>query len=243
MENQETLNSEATTVDTTIQTDSNSTQNPQGQAEDKVSKEEYLNAQAFGTRARQAEIAMATKLVQTDGTQLHSIDDVKVRDAVTKQLLKMSYAEASAVLGANFDISKGTEDDSDDTTARQTSPWIERQLKLLQFKDAQREVDSAIEAYATKNPEVFKADAETMKEKIRSELENISTSLSPDERVRRAATVSLWNPMDKQSLAYNLLLSWAAGSPKGATQQKEDEANKTTKLQDELRLLWGIKQK
>lgn len=190
MENQETLNSEATNVDTTIQTDSNSTQNTQVQAEDKVSKEEYLNAQAFGTRARQAEIAMATKLVQTDGKQLHSIEDVKVRDAVTRQILKMSYAEASAVLGAGFDVGQSNGDDPSDTTT-QGNPAIERQLKLLQFKDSQREVESAIDAYSTKNPELFKADAETMKEKIRSELENISTSLSPDERVRRAATVSL----------------------------------------------------
>lgn len=188
-DNQDSLNSEATNkVDTTIQSDSTNSQNTTVQAET-VSKDEYLNAQAFGTRARQAEIAMATKLVQTNGAELHSIEDVKVRDAVTKQLLQMSYAEASAVLGANFDISKGTGDNSDDTTVGNSN--IERQLKLLQYKDSQREVESAIEAYLAKHPEMLKADADGMKERIRNELENISTKLTTEERVRRAATVSL----------------------------------------------------
>ena len=41
---------------------------------------------------------------------------------------------------------------------------------------------------------------------IRNELQNISSSLSVDERVRRAATVSFGNPVDKESLAYQILL-------------------------------------
>ena len=157
MENQETLNRDETTkVVESIQSDSTNNGNSNQEQTHKVyTEEEYKNAQAFGTSARQAEIAMATKLVQHNGAELHSITDVKVRDAVTKQLLNMSYAEASAVLGANFDVSKGTGDDSDDTTAN-TNSSIERQLKLLQYKDAQREVDTAIEAYAAKNPEIFK---------------------------------------------------------------------------------------
>lgn len=69
-----------------IQNDSINNQNPQGQA-DVVTKEEYLNAQAFGTKARQNEIAMATKLAQKDSKELHAIEDSKVKDAVTKQLL------------------------------------------------------------------------------------------------------------------------------------------------------------
>jgi hypothetical protein len=69
-----------------IQNDSTNAQNPQGQVET-VTKEEYLNAQAFGTKARQNEIAMATKLAQKDSKELHAIEDSKVKDAVTKQLL------------------------------------------------------------------------------------------------------------------------------------------------------------
>ena len=46
-----------------IQNPLTNTQNPEGQAE-MVTKEEYINAQAFGTKARQNEIAMATKLPQ-----------------------------------------------------------------------------------------------------------------------------------------------------------------------------------
>lgn len=49
-----------------------------------------------------------------------------------------------------------------------------------------------------------------MKERIEKELEYVSTALPIDERIRRAATASLGNPMDKQSLAYNLLLNGTA---------------------------------
>jgi hypothetical protein len=69
-----------------IQNDSTNSQNTQVQA-DMVSKEEYLNAQSFGTKARQNEIAMATKLAQKDSSELHAISDSKVKDAVTKSLL------------------------------------------------------------------------------------------------------------------------------------------------------------
>lgn len=242
MDTTETLNSQqnADNANAWIQSDSTNPQNTTVQAET-VTKEEYLNAQSFGTKARQAEIAMATKLVQTNGSELHSIEDVKVKDAVTKQLLNMNYAEASAVLGANFDISKGTGDDSDWDTGKQTDSKIERQLKLLQYKDAQREVESAIDAYSAKNPELFKGNAETMKDRIRTELENISSNLNVEERVRRAATVSLWNPMDKESLAYNLLQNGQISTPKGTTNAQEEAKTKVTKFQDELRDLWWIK--
>jgi len=62
-------------------------QNPDNGQADVVTKEEYLNAQAFGTKARQNEIAMATRLAQKDSAELHSIEDSKVKDAVTKSLL------------------------------------------------------------------------------------------------------------------------------------------------------------
>ena len=232
--------SDSTTTPTgevVIQNDSTNTQNPQGQAE-VVTKEEYLNAQAFGTKARQNEIAMATRLAQKDSKELHAIEDSKVKDAVTKSLLWMTYAEASAVLGANFEITASNDDKSGNDATNDTE--IVRKLKLLEYKDAQREKSSAMDLFQAANPELFKWDVEAMKERIEKELEYVSASLPIDERIRRAATASLGNPMDKQSLAYNLLLNGTAWSPRGVANPQEEAKTKTENLQSELRAMWGL---
>lgn len=231
-ENSSTVNTEWDSTNT------NQTSNETIDLTNYVTKEEYTNAQSFGTKARQAEIAMATKLAQKDSAELHSLEDPKVKDAVTKQLLWMSYAEASAVLGANFSVSKSTSDEGGDNAG--TNSNIERELKLLRFKDEQREVEYAIAAYESANPSFFSWDASAMKERIREELQNISTSLPVEERIRRAATVSLWNPIDKQSLAYQLLLNGTAWSPRGATDPQEAQKTNTERIQAELRELWGL---
>ncbi len=226
-----------TTVDATIQNDSTKTQNTQVQAE-VVTKEEYLNAQAFGTKARQNEIAMATKLAQKDSKELHAIEDSKVKDAVTKSLLWMSYAEASAVLGANFDITASNDDKSGDEA---NDSQVIRKLKLLEYKDAQREKDSAMSAFIAENPEMFKGNATAMKEHIEKELEFISSSLPISERIRRAATTSLWNPLDKQSLAYNLLLNSVAGKPNGSTSHEDEAKINEDRIRKEIRAFLGKK--
>ena len=220
-----------------IQNDSTNTQNTQVQAE-VVPKEQYLNAQAFGTKARQNEIAMATKLAQKDSAELHAISDSVVKDAVTRQLLWMSYAEASAVLGANFDITASNDDKSGNNADNNSD--IVRKLKLLEYKDSQREKDSALAAFQAANPELFKWDAEAMKAKIEKELEYVSASLPIEERISRAATASLGNPMDKQSLAYNLLLNWTAWNPRGVANPQEEAKTKTENLQSELRAMWWL---
>ncbi len=221
----------------TIQNDSTNTQNTQVQAE-VVTKEEYLNAQAFGTKARQNEIAMATRLAQKDSKELPAIEDSKVKDAVTKQLLWMTYAEASAVLGSNFEITTSNDDKSGNDATNDSD--IVRKLKLLEFKDSQREKDSALATFQSANPDMFKWDAEAMKARIEKELEYVSAALPIDERIRRAATASLGNPMDKQSLAYNLLLNGTAWSPRGVANPNEEAKTKTENLQSELRVMWGL---
>lgn len=223
-----------------IQNDSTNNQNTQVQA-DVVPKEQYLNAQAFGTKARQNEIAMATKLAQKDSNELHSIEDSTLKDAVTKQLLWMTYAEASAVLGANFEITASNDDKSGNNATNDSD--VVRKLKLLEFKDAQREKDAAIARFQSENPEIFGNDASAIKERIEKELEYVSTALPIDDRIRRAANATLGNPMDKQSLAYNLLLNGTAWSPRGVANPQDEAKTKTDTLRDELREMWGLPKK
>ena len=213
-----------------------------------VPKDDYLNAQAFGTKSRQNEIAMAIKLVEKDSESLHTIEDSKIKDAVTKQLLWMSYAEANAVMGNNFSISStssnGDDSSGNDNSNGQGNSNIERELKLLKYKESIRETESAIANFQSKNPNFFSWDSEGMVNAIKEELANISSSLPIDERVRRAATVSLWNPSDKESLAYNLLLSWVASNGRNSTTSDADAAKaKIHTFQNELRSYMGLKQK
>lgn len=149
---------------------------------------------------------MATKLVEKDSSELHKIEDIKLKDAITKQLLNMTYAEANAVMGNNFSISTTTNEDNSSKDTSNLSE-VEKQLRLLQYKDTVREKESAMSAFKSQNPELFAGDADAMTSKIEKELEFVSSSLSMDERIKRAASASLGNPSDKQSLAYQLLLN------------------------------------
>lgn len=66
----------------------------------------------------------------------------------------MTYAEASAVLGANFEITASNDDKSGNDATNDTE--IVRKLKLLEYKDAQREKSSAMDLFQAANPELFK---------------------------------------------------------------------------------------
>jgi len=79
-----------------------------------------------------------------------------------------------------------------------------------------------------------------MVEKIEKELEYVSTSLPIEERIRRASVASLGNPMDRQSLAYNLLLNWTAWNPRGSVDKKEEAKTKADNLREELRAFWNL---
>lgn len=225
------------TVNAEIQNNSTTVQNPDNGQADMVSKEEYLNAQSFGTKARQAEIAMAKKLALKDSAELHAIEDSKVKDAVTKEILWMSYAEASAVMGANFDITTINDDKSGNPT---DDTQVMKKLRLLEFKESQREKDAAIAAYQAANPDMFVGDAAAMKERIDKELEYISTSLPIEERIKRAATASIGNPMDKTSLAYNLLLKGTASNPNASVNPQEVAKTKADTIANEIRELWKL---
>jgi len=199
-----------------------------------VTKDEYTNAQSFWTKARQNEIAMATKLVEKDSSELHKIEDIKLKDAITKNLLNMTYAEANAVMGNNFSLSTTTNGDNSSNDNSNLSE-VEKQLRLLQYKDTMREKESAMSTFKSQNPELFAGDADAMIIKIEKELEFVSTSLTMDERIKRAASASLGNPSDKQSLAYQLLLNAQAGTSRGATTQQDEANTKKERIRDEIR--------
>lgn len=233
-----TTTGENSSTTTTVEGwDSNTTnQTPSGTIDltNYVTKDEYINAQSFGTKSRQNEIAMATKLVEKDSSELHKIEDIKLKDAITKQLLNMTYAEANAVMGNNFSISTTTNEDNSSKDNSNLSE-VEKQLRLLQYKEWVREKESALSIFKSQNPELFAGDADAMVLKIEKELEFVSSSLPMDERIKRAASASLGNPSDKQSLAYQLLLNAQAWTSRGATSQQDEANTKKERIREEIR--------
>ena len=178
---------------------------------------------------------MATRLVTKDSSELHSIEDVKVRDAVTRDLLKMSYAEASAIYGSNFDISKnnGDEPGSNKDNGDEDTPMA-RKVRQLEYRDALREKESAMSNFISKNGDLFAQGSDAMIARIDAELEFISNKLPIDERIKRAASIAMGSPVDTTSLAYSILQNASARKPNGS-QQREDEEVKLTKFQEEIR--------
>lgn len=102
----------------------------------------------------------------------------------------MTYAEATAVYGSNFDISNTDKSDEDKGSDSKLAN-VEKELRLFKYKESIREVDYELSKFEAANPNMFGANAEAMREKIKEELANVSPNLSIDERIRRAATISL----------------------------------------------------
>lgn len=219
--------------------------NPEGQSTQtneetaKIEAEKLLQAEY--TRTRQALIESTKKLVEKDGSELHSIQDPKLRDSVSKALFNMGYNEAVAVFGKDFN---STNDKGDEPS---TSEEIQKELRLLKYRETQREIDVAINNLKLKSPEMFNGVSD-MDEKIREELENIVPTLPIEERVRRAANNAFGSVIDSTSLAYKLLNSKSSGTnvnTNSSPNKWEENGNKTTEqvLSTMMRGFMGIPKK
>jgi hypothetical protein len=142
---------------------------------------------------------------------------------VSKALFNMGYAEAEAVFGKWFTTTDKSEDDSEATTET-----IQKELRLLKYRESQREVDIAINELRNNSPEMFNGVSD-MDEKIREELSNIVSTLPIKERVRRAATNVFWSVWDSTSLAYKILNQKNSWVVMGGSRQGNGDDSKTKK--------------
>jgi hypothetical protein len=124
----------------------NNGETPNGQAPEPTEAEKLLQAEM--TRNRQALIATATKLASSNVSELHSIEDSKLKDSVSKNLYGMLYNEAVAVFGANF-ASKKPDDGkvNDDIVETQN-----KKIRLLEYKQEEANVEMAIAAHKVSHP-------------------------------------------------------------------------------------------
>ena len=151
-----------------------------------------LALQAEYTRNRQALIDTTAMVAKNDPTYINSIKDVKLQNAVVKQLYNFeTYEQAVAVLGNDFNAVNDGNGDEDRTEK------LERELKLIKYNASKSEVENAIKDFKLTNPNLFLAqDAE---DKLRAELQFISGELPANERIRKASSIALQIQIDPKS--------------------------------------------
>lgn len=194
-----------------------------------------LALQSEYTRTRQALIETTATVAKNDPAYINTIKDTKLQNAVVKQLYGFdTYEQAVAVLWNDFNAV----DDGNGTGDR--TEKLERELKLIKYNSQKSEVDNAIKDFKLSNPKFF-VDP-TAEEKLRSELQFVSSELAPSERVRRASAVAFVPSVDPTTLAYQVLNQWNAwnGGNGIINADKVKEEHKQKQI-EAGRLLLGIK--
>lgn len=169
-----------------------------GQAQPKVySQEEYANAQAFWTKARQNEIEIAKRLVQKDANELRTLDR-ELQGKIIKATWWYDDIETLEIMLPtvfNKTETKGWEEWDED---------LKQQVKLLKYQMERWNLDVAIDNYKNANKELF--NNENAEQLLKEELKYISNELPVDERVRRAAKIALWFTASPTDSAYIKLI-------------------------------------
>lgn len=183
------------------------------------------------TRRRQSEIDKTVKLAQLDPAILVDEKDVKLKNAVVKQLYWYdTFAEAEAVLGRDF-LKKTNSSDDDDDIAK-----LRKELNHFKYRQESNELENAIRLTMTNNPSLARSE-----EKIRDELRYISKDLPVEERVRRATTLAFGLSSDPKTLAYQALANSAQGGGSSSASPIQN-SNSQSKQYDEWKaILKGTK--
>jgi len=200
-------------------------QTPEGQADKQEPSENEIRLRNEFTQARQREINASIKLAEKDKSSILDLD-VETQKKVVKHIYWYnSIEEVKAVLGDDF--YKEREEAGDQEEDRIAS--LEQRLKLSEYQQWVKELDREIESIKAKNPLAF--ENPEVEQKIRDEVKYISSSLSLDERVKRAASLVVWNTDD---LWRSLKQTWNYTPAK-----KESKEEKNTKTSDEIGEIFG----
>lgn len=150
-----------------------------------VSEVAYKELQSFATVNRQELIETRVELAMVKPQSLLEIKDKKLQDKVVERLYPSfkNVEELQLVHGKEFwKTEQVTETIGEDIPTPSTS--IEKELKLIKYQLAKKELNDAISEFKRSNPSIV--INEDKEEKLREEVSNISADLSPSERVARA---------------------------------------------------------
>lgn len=165
----------------------NNNSNPEGQENwendtpKTYSEEEYKNAQAFGTKARQDQIAMAEKLVKSNPKELESIDDEKLRNKVIENLYGAKDLGELKIISPEIFEEKGKEDNGDDDELIK----LQRKVQLMEYKNNQGILKSEIENIKLNNKDLIDTIPDFEKQ-MENEMKLFNSDLSVKEKVNRA---------------------------------------------------------
>ena len=174
----------------------------------------YKELEAFSTKARQNEIALAIELAKANPSKIESYD-AKTQNAVAKELYGLdTFAQVKEVYGDDFAKKSNDSDDGEDRTAK-----LEKELKLFKVKAEYNEVENAIKSLKASNPELLKSESDEVQ--LRSEMRLLSDKLSPDERVRKAARLAFGDLEANKAKALIDIQSQAGAANTGSAQQKQ----------------------
>jgi hypothetical protein len=188
-----------------------------------VSEKDHKELEAFATRNRQLAIQMATEAAKANPKSLLSIPDSKVQNAVAKEIYGLdSFAQVKAVYGDEFWKSSENKEDGDEDKISQ----MERKLRMFETKSESDRVENAINSLKASNPNLLKSDAD--EESLRNELSLISSKVSPEERVKKAARI-LFGDTEAQK-AKELLQYQNAASGSGTAYQNNQSASQAGDL-------------
>jgi hypothetical protein len=178
----------------------------------------YKELEAFATKARQNEIANAVRLAKLDPKSVNEIGDIKVQNAVVKELYGLdTLAQAKEVYGDTFYDKKDGEDKGEDELYS-----IRKELKLLKVKQESEAVDNAIKALRLSNPELLKSEKD--EESLRKEMSLISSQLSPEERVKKAARLAFGDVSVNRAKELMDMQSAAGALPAAGARENKNEA-------------------
>lgn len=159
---------------------------PEDAKNDTVSLERYKELEAFATRARQNEIAFATKAARAEPKTLLEISDPKVQAAAVKEIYGLdTIAQVQEVFGKDFWKNSGKSEDSSEEGEVES---LKKEMKLFKVKAESERVENAIKALKASNPSLIASEKD--EDTLRKEMTLISTELSPEERVSKAARLA-----------------------------------------------------
>ena len=203
----------------------NSEASDNGQAlQNTVREEDYKSLQAEYTRANQEKINLAVKLATKDKKSIIEISDRKLQDKVIKEIYWLNNIDEVKLIHWNtFYNETAQEEDDDDKFSK-----LERELKIMKYNQTKGELERFIEDYKKENKILFEwADAE---DRLRDEIKYVSSELTAEERVKRAAKIAFGITNNPNDAAYLKLIQ----SQNFVKWWEELNKEEKTKIQDEI---------
>jgi len=184
--------------------------------------EEHKNLQSDYTRSRQDAIELAAQLVQANPKALSTIKDIRIQNAVAKQVYWFdTYNQLVAVVGENFHSS--ADEENLDKTEK-----LEREVRLLKYRSESGELDNAIENFVLTNKNVITSPEDEAK--LRDELKFISSELPVKERIRRASAIA-FGTMPNSTSVYKQIAIWTSTNLGNSTMDQVSQRDTEIQIQ------------